>query len=392
MVRLGVGIIGTGFIARTHVDCLRRACLLFPEITLRAEIAAVADVTMAPAATFAKVVGAERAADDWRAVIADPAVDLVDICTPNNLHFPIAMAAIEAGKPVYCEKPLALTHDEAKQMAASAEAKGVKTFVAFNNLFAPSTQLAKAMIQRGDIGEPVQFIGNFDQGFYSDPNLPASWRTRRAEAGSGALGDLGSHVISIAQDLIGPIASVAALDGIVFGDRPAPSSGMGYHAKAGADAPRQQVENDDFFQSLVRFQNGATGSIGASRIAPGRVFGINWEVRGTTGSLFVANERPNELHVFSMGDAPDDRGFRSILCGSQTEGFKQGFFGFDYGGGGIGYFDVKVLEIRGMLLALQSDTRWPFDFEFGRQNQAVVDAIVASTVKQGALQHVEGIV
>ena len=102
MVRLGVGIIGTGFIARTHVDCLRRACLLFPEITLRAEIAAVADVTMAPAATFAKVVGAERAADDWRAVIADPAVDLVDICTPNNLHFPIAMAAIEAGKPVYC--------------------------------------------------------------------------------------------------------------------------------------------------------------------------------------------------------------------------------------------------------------------------------------------------
>jgi predicted dehydrogenase len=385
-----VGIIGTGFIARTHVDCLRRACLLFPEVTFDVEIAMVADVALAPAEAFAATVGAGRAVDDWRAAIADLGVDLVDICTPNNLHFPIAMAAIAAGKAVYCEKPLALTHDEALQMAEAAAAKGVQTFVAFNNLFAPSTQLARTLIRRGDIGTPLQFIGNFDQGFYSDAELPASWRTRQSEAGSGALGDLGSHVISLAQELVGPIASASAIDSIVFPDRPAPSRGMGYSAKAGAGAPRQVVENDDYFLSLVHFESGAMGSIGASRIAPGRVFGINWEIRGTTGTLYVENERSNELHVFRMDEPHDDRGFKTILCGSQTEGFKQGFFGFDYGGGGIGYFDVKVLEIRGMLLALGKPDRWPFDFEFGRQNQAVVDAIRASAASDGAQQRVQG--
>ena len=165
---------------------------------------------------------------------------------------------------------------------------------------------------------------------------------------------------------------------------------MGYSAKAGAGAPRQVVENDDYFMALVHFESGAMGSIGASRIAPGRVFGINWEVRGTTGTLYVENERPNELHVFRMNEPHDDRGFKTILCGSQTEGFKQGFFGFDFGGGGIGYFDVKVLEIRGMLMALGKPERWPFDFEFGRQNQAVVDAIRASAANGGAQQRVGG--
>ena len=390
MARLGVGIVGTGFIARTHVDCLRRACLLFRDIMLDAEIAAVADFALEPAQTFAAAVGAKAAVADWRTLVADPSVDLVDICTPNNLHFPIAMAAIAAGKSVYCEKPLALTHDEARQMAEAASKAGVRTFVAFNNLFAPSTQLAKQLIARGDIGEPLQFIGNFDQGFYSDPSLPASWRTREAEAGSGALGDLGSHVISIAQDLVGPIASAAALDSIAFKDRPAPGSGAGYAAKAGDGAPRMTVENDDFFQALVKFRDGAMGTIGASRVAPGRVFGINWEVRGTEGSLFVENERANELHVFRMRDEKDDRGFKTILCGSQTEGFKEGFFGFDDGGGGIGYFDVKVLEVRAMLLALQRGEHSPFDFEFGRQNQAAVDAIGASARSGGALRQVAG--
>jgi predicted dehydrogenase len=113
-------------------------------------------------------------------------------------------------------------------------------------------------------------------------------------------------------------------------------------------------------------------------------------VRGTEGTLFVENERANELHIFRMGDEKDDRGFKTILAGSQTDGFKQGFFGFDYGGGGIGYFDVKVLEVRGMLLALQGSDRWPFDFEFGRQNQAVVDAIRASAKAGGTLTEVAG--
>ncbi len=389
MRTLRVGIIGTGFIARTHVDSFRRACLLFPEIAFDVSVDAVADVELKSAQAFAAAMSIGRAVDDWRTIVDDPAIDLIDIATPNNLHFPIAMAAMERGKAIYCEKPLALTRQEADAMAATAKARGTRTFVAFNNLFAPSTQLARKLIERGDIGEPRQFIGSFDQGFYSDRELPASWRTRQGEAGSGALADLGSHVISVAQYLVGPITDAAALDDIVFKDRPLPGRGMGYHAKADASAARQRVENDDVFHALVKFGSGAFGSIGASRVAPGRVFGINWEIRGTDGSLYVENERSNELHVFRMDEPHDDRGFKTILCGSQVEGFKQGFFGFDYGGGGIGYFDVKVLEVRGMLLALASSDEWFCDFAFGSENQAVVDAIRASAAAGGAMRQVE---
>jgi predicted dehydrogenase len=386
---LRVGIVGAGFIARTHIDSFRRACLIFPEVTISVSIDAVADFALEAAQAFARSMSISKASDDWRMIVDDPAIDLVDIATPNHLHFPIAMAAIERGKSVYCEKPLALTREEAEAMAAAAKAKGARTFVAFNNIFAPSTQLAKKLIARGDIGEPRQFIGSFDQGFYSDPELPASWRTRQSEAGSGALGDLGSHVISIAQYLVGPITAAAAIDDIVFDDRPMPSRGTGYHAKADVASARQAVENDDVFHALVKFEGRAFGSIGASRVAPGRVFGINWEIRGTEGSLYVENERSNELHVFRMDEPHDDRGFKTILCGSQVEGFKQGFFGFDYGGGGIGYFDVKALEVRGMLLALQGRDEWFCDFRFGSENQAVVDAIRASAALGGAMQTVE---
>lgn len=385
MTTLRVGLIGTGFIARTHVDAFRRACLLFPEIGSDVRVDMVADAALAPAQAFASAMSIGEAVDDWRRVIDSPDIDLVDIATPNGLHHPVAMAAIERGKAIYCEKPLALTVGEADQMAAAAKARGVPTFVAFNNVFAPSTQLARSLIARGDIGTPIQFTGSFDQGFYSDAELPASWRTRSAEAGSGALGDLGSHVVSIAQYLVGPVTHVAALDAIVFKDRPLPGSGMGYYAKADEAAPRQPVENDDIVRALVRFEGGAFGSIGASRVAPGRVFGINWEIQGTEGTLFVENERANELHVFRMSEARDDRGFKTILAGSQVDGFKTGFFGFDYGGGGIGYFDVKVLEVRAMLLALAKGSQGLCDFSFGRQNQAVVDAIRASAAKGGVM-------
>jgi predicted dehydrogenase len=163
---------------------------------------------------------------------------------------------------------------------------------------------------------------------------------------------------------------------------------MGYGAKADAEGPSQRVENDDLTQAVVRFANGAIGSIGASRVAAGRVFGINWEVRGREGTIYVENERPNELHVFRMRDPVDERGFKTILGGSQVDGFRQGFFGFDYGGGGIGYFDVKVLEIRGLLRSLVDPQAARFDFGFGYENQAVVDAIERSAAAGGAMQDV----
>ncbi len=388
MRRVRVAVIGAGFIARTHIDAFRRAALLFPDLEAAATVTVVADASLPAAQAFAARTGIASATGDWRVIVDDPDIDLVDIATPNDLHHPIAMAALEAGKAVYCEKPMALDLRQAAEMARLARDRNVPTFLAFNNLWTPTTQLAKALIARGDIGEPIQFIGSFDQGFYSDPDLPASWRTRRAEAGSGALGDLGSHVISIAQYLVGPISTAAGLASTVVTSRPLPGSGTGYGAKADATAPSQPVENDDLAQAVVRFANGAIGSIGASRVAPGRVFGINWEVRGREGAMYVENERPNELNIFRMRDPADERGFKTIHGGSQVEGFKQGFFGFDYGGGGIGYFDVKVLEIRGLLRSLTDPRAERFDFGFGYENQAVVDAIERSAAAGGAMREV----
>lgn len=388
---LRIGIIGTGFIARTHVDAFRRAALLFGDLGCSPVFTAVADAAPEPAQAFAAAMSIDKASGDWRTLVEDPDIDLIDISTPNDLHFPIAMAAMDRGKAVYCEKPLALTRQEAFAMVDRARATGCRSFVAFNNLFAPSTQLAKTLLEAGEIGAPHQFSGSFDQGFYADPALPASWRTRRRQAGTGALGDLGSHVISIAQHLMGPIAEVTAHEAIVFAERPLPGSGAGYGARAAASGAREPVENDDLVQALVRFQSGAIGSIGASRVAPGKVFGINWELRGNAGALRVEDERANELQLFRMAEPADARGFKTLLCGAQVEGFKQGFFGFDYGGGGIGYFDVKVLEIRAMLRALAQDADWPCDFAFGARNQAVVDAIHESALAGGRPVRVEAL-
>jgi predicted dehydrogenase len=187
----------------------------------------------------------------------------------------MALAAIAAGKHVYCEKPLAVTLAEAKEMASAAKARGVKTMVAFNNIKTPAAMLAKQLIGRGDIGKPMRFRAWFDQGFFNDPDLPFSWRCTRKEAGSGALGDLGSHVISVAQYLMGDIESVIAEAQTFFPTRPVPAGGSGYAATARADAPRAKVENEDQIQTLVRFESGAGGTIEASRVAAGKVFGVS---------------------------------------------------------------------------------------------------------------------
>jgi predicted dehydrogenase len=237
--------------------------------------------------------GFEKSTGDGRALINDPEVAVIDITSPNHLHCEMALAAIEAGKHVYCEKQLAVTLEEAERMEAAARKKGVKTFVAFNNIKTPAALLAKQLIDRGDIGTPTRFRAWFDQGFFNDPTLPWSWRCSRKDAGSGALGDLGSHVIAVGQFLMGDIVEVAGQAQTFFPTRPVPQGGSGYGAKATGDAPMAKVENEDQIQCLVRFASGAGGTIEASRISAGKVFGVYWEVSGTEGTLIMDGERFN---------------------------------------------------------------------------------------------------
>ncbi|MEE3072644.1 MAG: Gfo/Idh/MocA family oxidoreductase, partial [Pseudomonadota bacterium] len=187
--RMNIGLIGSGFMGQAHADAFRRAAMLYKDLPAIPHLYMLADASEALAADAANRFGFEKSTGDWRALVNDPDVDVVDITSPNMMHFDMAMAAIAAGKHVYCEKPLAVTVDEAEQMTAAAKAKGVKTMVAFNNVKTPAAMLAKQIIDSGQIGTPMRFRGWFDQGFFNDPDLPFSWRCTRKEAGSGALGD-----------------------------------------------------------------------------------------------------------------------------------------------------------------------------------------------------------
>lgn len=172
--RLNIGLIGSGFMGQAHADAYRRAAMFYPDLPKRPHLYALADQDQAMAERHAAKLGAEKAYGDWRELVNDPQVDVVDITSPNHLHYTMAMAAIAAGKHVYCEKPLAVNEQQAQEMAQAARRAGVKTMVAFNNIKTPAALLAKQIIARGDIGEPVRFRGTFDQGFYNEATAPVN--------------------------------------------------------------------------------------------------------------------------------------------------------------------------------------------------------------------------
>ena len=370
---LNIGLIGSGFMGQAHADAFRRAAMLYRDLPAVPHLAMLADATPELAASAAERFGFDHSTGDWQALVNDPGVDVVDITSPNDMHHRMAMAAIAAGKHVYCEKPLSVTVAEAEEMTAAAKAKGVYTMVAFNNVKTPAAMLARQIIDAGEIGTPTRFRGWFDQGFFNDPDLPHSWRCTRAQAGSGALGDLGSHVVSVAQYLMGDIDRTVAQSQTYFPTRPLPQGAGGYSAKAASDAPRAAVENEDQMQALIHFASGAGGTIEASRISAGKVFGIWWEVSGTQGTIIMDGERFNELRVSRFDDEKRDRGFKTLLAGSQCPQFAA-FFPFDFAGGGLGYFDVKVIEVRDLIDGICGTGCAP-DFDFGLRNMRIIDAM-----------------
>jgi len=379
---LRIGLIGSGFMGQAHADAYRRVAMLYRDLPATPRLVCLADATPELAAAAATRFGFERGTGDWRTLVEDPEIDVVDITSPNHMHKDMALAAIAAGKHVYCEKPLAVTLADAEEMAAAAGSRGVKTMMAFNNIKTPAAMLAKQLIDAGDIGRPTRFRAWFDQGFFNDPELPFSWRCTRREAGSGALGDLGSHVVAVGQYLMGDIERVVAESETFFPTRPVPAKGSGYGATASTDAPRSKVENEDQIQALLRFKSGAGGSIEASRIAAGKVFGVYWEVSGTEGTIIMDGERFNELKISRFTDPKPDRGFKTIYAGSQVPQYAA-FFGFDFAGGGLGYFDVKVIEIRDLIQGICDDRDAFPNFEFGLANQRVLAAIEQSVETRG---------
>ena len=247
MAGIGVGLIGAGFMGKCHALALAAVGRVFGDVAApRLEV--LCDTPAERASAMAGQWGFARATADWREVVADPGVGLVSITTPNRLHREMALAALAAGKHVWCEKPLALTLAEAEEMAAAAERAGVRTMVGYNYLRNPAFAHAKALVQGGRIGRVVHFRGMVDEDYQADPELPWTWRATLAGAGLGTLGDLGCHLVSLAVALVGPVESVLAETVTVHETRPL-ADGSG----------RARVENEDLASALVRFAGGVTG-------------------------------------------------------------------------------------------------------------------------------------
>jgi predicted dehydrogenase len=374
MKQVRIGLIGSGFMGKSHAVAFRNVPLVFAP-SAEPVLELLADLDEAAARKAAGALGFRRSTGDWRALVEDPDVDVVDITTPNFLHKEMALAAIEAGKHVYCEKPLALTTADARAMTEAAEAAGIKTLVGFNYLKNPATGLVKRIVGEGTLGDVVHFRGTFNQDALADPMQPFSWRFRRDLAGSGALGDLASHTINLAQYLIGEIEEVCAQTQTRITRRPVIESGAGYQAKAAAGAEMREVENEDQVQALLRFANGAAGTIESSRIASGRKLGLTYEVTGTKGAVSFTQERMNEVKLYRADDPAAEQGFRTILIGPDHPPY--GDF-HPIAGIGLGYNDQKIIEAYELIEGIAADRPLYPDFRAGLETCRVIDAVLRS--------------
>ncbi len=363
MSRVRFGLIGTGFIGRTHAIALNAAGAVFGE-RFAPVCELLADHTEEAAQRGARALGFARSTGDWRQLIADPAIDVVDICTPNYLHRDMALAAIGAGKHVYCEKPLANTAREAREIAAAADAAGVRHLIGFNYICNPLLQVAREMIAAGELGEVYAFRGAYHEDYMGDPGVPWSWRCDRALAGCGALADLGSHLINLAHFLLGGIARVQGALQTVHAQRRDPASGA-----------LRAVENEDIARALVEFRNGVPGSFEISRVATGRKCGLEFALFGTRGAIEFGQERMNELRWYEAPSRAGREGFRTILAGPAHPDYRAFC---PAPGHGLGYNDLKTIEVRNVIDAVASGKDgWP-DFHEGARVQQVMEAIERS--------------
>ncbi|MGH2556189.1 MAG: Gfo/Idh/MocA family protein [Actinomycetota bacterium] len=381
MKTLKVGLIGGGFMGKAHSLAYAAMPMFFwpaPAIPVRK---IVAEATEDVAEEAALRLGFESWTSDWRKVVEDPGIDLVDIATPNNLHAEMAIAAAEAGKPILCEKPLARTGDEAREMLDAVERAGVVHMVAFNYRRTPAVALAKKFIYEGAIGDILNFRGTYLQDWSADPNAPLSWRFQKEVAGSGTLGDIGTHVVDMARYLVGEISAVLAVLRTIVTERPVQTGGADKLAAAEkrADLPKAPVDVDDEVQTLLRFESGAVGSLEATRNAYGRNNFLTFEIHGTEGSIWFNYERRDELQVFFAADPVDRRGFRTIYTGPAH---PYGAALWPIPALGIGYGETKIIECHDFVKAVVEGTIPEPSFQDGYRIARIDDAIALSAEKE----------
>jgi predicted dehydrogenase len=372
---IGFGMLGYAFMGKAHSNAmLKIPHMMYPPPAIPV-LEAICGRDQEATAEAARRFGYRNTYSSWEEMLGNDNVQVLDNGGPNNVHAAPSIAAAEAGKHIICEKPLARTAAEAKPMLEAVQKAGVKHACAFNYRFVPALRLAREMIERGELGQIFHFRAVYLQEWIMDPQFPMVWRLKKDLAGSGALGDLGAHIIDLARFLVGEPTAVSGLTQTFIKERPTDDGG------------RDTVDVDDAFVSLVQFANGAIGTLEASRYANGRKNHQRIEINGSKGSIVFDLERLNELEVHLSDSEPGahTQGFRRVLVTEADHPFWKYWWPH---GHIIGWEHTFVHELTHLLDAIVNDTAvapYAADFEDGYRAAVICDAVLESDANGGAL-------
>ena len=358
---VGVGLIGSGFMGKCHALAWTSVRAVFgdaPEVRL----VHLGEAGTALADTRAREFGFARASGDWRAVVADPDVDIVSITAPNRFHAEMAIAALEAGKHVWCEKPMAPEFAAAERMAAAAQASGRVAALGYNYVQSPSIRHIGALLAEGAIGAVNHLRIEMDEDFMADPDAPFFWK-HEASSGYGALDDFAVHPLSLIETLFGRVARVVC------------DMSMPYPERRTAEGGSRAVETYDVASALMRLENGVSATLLANRSAWGRKGRLQLQIFGSKGSIVFDQERFNELKLYVTSDRPTEQGYRTILSSPHHEPY--GSF-VPAPGHGLGFNDLKTIECREVLARIGGRQARLIDFASGLEIERTVHAMARS--------------
>ncbi|KLK95003.1 myo-inositol 2-dehydrogenase [Microvirga vignae] len=361
MKSLNIGLIGTGYMGKCHALAWNAVASVFGDVP-RPRLAVLAEASQDLAERKARELGFERATGDWRTLVNDPDIDVVSITTPNAFHPEMAIAALEAGKHVWCEKPMATRLEDAERMLAAARASGRVAALGYNYIQNPATRLIRRILDEGQIGEVNHVRLEMDEDFMANPEDFFYWKSE-ASSGYGALDDFGVHPLSLLRVLLGGVRRVCGHMAKPYPDRPLQEGG------------RRVVETYDITTVLMELENGASGVLSLNRSAWGRKGRIFVQIFGSKGTIVYDQERMNEVQLYTVDGSRETQGFRTILTGPQHPPYDRFI---PAPGHGLGFNDLKIIECRELIRRLAGEKAHLIEFEDGIRIERTVDAMARS--------------
>ena len=361
MKTLGVGLIGTGYMGKCHALAWNNVSAVFGDVA-RPRLVHLAEADAALAESRAREFGFEKATADWCDLLADADVDVISVTTPNSFHPEMAIAALEAGKHVWCEKPMAPALADAERMLAAQSASGKVAILGYNYIQNPVIRHIRALLDEGRIGTVSHVRVEMDEDFMADPDAPFYWKSEAA-SGYGALDDFAVHPLSLLWSLFGHAEAVIASLAKPYADRPLKEGG------------RRAVENHDIASVLMRLPGGISGVLMANRSAWGRKGRIALQIYGAKGSILFDQERMNEFQLYTADGRPGEQGFSTILAAPHHEPYDRFV---PAPGHGLGFNDLKVIECRELIAAIAGAASRTVDFSHGLRIERSVHAMAQS--------------